>query len=105
MSQLNGEIYVSQIKSNPSLAMDFVTKPINGENVQKSIVSVNLFYESLSYVWSEEEVACDWICVFANIGGTLGLFMGAGVLSLGEIVEVLIEVFFLCKEASSVKSF
>ena len=98
MSQLNGEIYASQIKSIPNLAIDFVTKPINGENVQKSIVSVNLFYESLSYVWSEEEVACDWICVLANIGGTLGLFMGAGVLSLGEIVEVLMEIYFLYRK-------
>ena len=103
MSQLNGEIYVNQIQNNTNLVMDFVTKQINAENAQKSIVSVNLFYESLSYTWSEEEVACDWICVFANIGGTLGLFMGAGILSLGEIVEVLMEIFFLYRQSSKSK--
>jgi hypothetical protein len=84
--------------------MDFVTQPINLANVQKSIVSVNIFYGSLSYTLSEEEVACDWVCVVSNIGGTLGLFMGAGILSLAEIVEVLMEVFFLLRESSKIHS-
>jgi hypothetical protein len=103
-SQLNGATFVSQINSNPNLVMDFVTQPINLANVQKSIVSVNIFYGSLSYTLSEEEVACDWVCVVSNIGGTLGLFMGAGILSLAEIVEVLMEVFFLLRESSKIHS-
>ena len=80
------------------MSIDFVTKPINADNVKNSIVMVNLYYNSLSYTWSEEDVACDWVCVLANIGGTLGLFLGAGILSLGEIIEVLMEVFFLYRD-------
>ena len=95
-------MFVSQINSNPNLAMDFVTQPINSANAQKSIVSVNIFYDSLSYTLSEEEVACDWVCVVSNIGGTLGLFMGAGILSLGEIIEVLMEVFFLFRKSAQI---
>ena len=34
--------------------------------------------------------------------GTMGLFMGAGLLSFGEIMEVLMEVFFIYREASKV---
>jgi hypothetical protein len=89
---------MSSIQSNANLSIDFVTKPINADNVKNSIVMVNLYYNSLSYTWSEEDVACDWICVLANIGGTLGLFMGAGILSLGEILEVLMEIFFLYRD-------
>ena len=89
---------MSSIQANTNLSIDFVTKPINADNVKNSIVMVNLYYHSLSYTWSEEDVACDWVCVLANIGGTLGLFMGAGILSLGEIIEVLMEVFFLYRD-------
>ncbi len=100
MSQLNGDLLISSIQNNTNLAIDFMTTTINAESARNSIVSVNLFYQSLSYTQSDEDEACDWICLLANIGGTLGLFMGAGVLSLGEIVEVLMEFIFLFKDSS-----
>ena len=101
-SLLNGDFYLRQIQSNSNLTVDYVTKLLNSDTAAKSLVSVNLFYESLSYTLSEEDPACDWICMIANIGGTMGLFMGAGLLSLGEVIEVLMELFFLFKEVSQI---
>lgn len=100
ISQLNGDMLTSLIKNNSNLAIDFVTKPINASNAMNSVVMVNLYYESLSFSQSDEAIACDWICLISNMGGTMGLFLGAGILSLGEIVEVLLELIFLVKESS-----
>ena len=100
MSQLNGDTLIQYIANTSNLVQDFVTKPINSENAKNSFVAVNVYYESLSYTYSEEDVACDWICLISNIGGTMGLFMGAGILSLAEIVEVLMELFFIFKEGA-----
>ena len=81
-----------------------MTKPINSDNAKNSFVGVNVYYESLSYTYSKEKVACDWICLILNKGGSMGLFMGAGILSLAEIVEVLMELFYIFKEGTSVNS-
>ena len=42
-SQLNGDRFMSSIQSNANLSIDFVTKPINADNVKNSIVMVNLY--------------------------------------------------------------
>ena len=97
-SRLNGDQFITSIENNSNLARDFVTKKINAHNVMNSIVSVNFYYESLSYTMSIEEPSCDWICMIANVGGFVVFFMGACLLSVGELIECLIEFYFICKE-------
>ena len=98
MSQLNSDTLIQYIWNNSNLAQDFVTKPINSDNAKNSFEAVNVYYESMSYTYSEEDVACNWICLIGNIGGTMGLLMGVGILSLAEIFEVLVEIFLNIKE-------
>ena len=38
------------------------------------------------------------IGLIANIGGLLGLFIGVSFLSFGEIIEIIIEIFFIIFE-------
>ena len=97
-SQLNGDYYLSMIQNNANLSGDFVTKPLNSESARNSIVQMNIFYDTLSYTYAEELPACDWICLLANIGGSMGLFMGASILSIGEIIEVFMEMYFLFRK-------
>ena len=88
-------MFIDFIKANKNLSSDFVTKPINSETVSKSIVSLNIFYESLSYTLSTESPQMDSISLLANIGGHLGLFLGVSVFSLCEIVEVAMEIILI----------
>ena len=103
-SQLNGDYYLSMIQNNANLSGDFVTKALNAESARNSIAQVNIFYDTLAYTYAEELPGCNVICLFANIGGSLGLFMGASILSIGEIIEVFMEMYFMFrKHHTSVK--
>ncbi len=67
--------------------------------MRKSFVSLNIFYNSLTYEISTESPQTDFIWLFASIGGYSGLFLGVSVFSLFEPFIVLIEIFFIktCK--------
>lgn len=95
---VNGDLYVSKIKNNPSLASDFVTEKINAETVRKSFVRINVFYESLSYSMTEETPQWDGFSLIANIGGNLGLFLGVSFFSICEIITTLFELYFFKQE-------
>jgi hypothetical protein len=92
-------LYVSKIKNNPNLAADFVTRQINAKTVKDSMIRLNIFYDSLSYSMTEESPQWTITNLIATLGGNLGLFMGLGLLSLGEMLTALIEVFLLKKNS------
>jgi hypothetical protein len=74
---------------------DFVTKSINTDTAKDSITAVNIYYGSLSYTLSTESPKLDLISLLATIGGNLGLFLGLSLFSLCEIIEILIDLYFL----------
>ena len=60
-------------------------------------MSVNIFYESLSYMESTESPKMNIVSLLASMGGNLSLFLGVSVFTLAEIVEVVIEIYFIVK--------
>ena len=91
--------YMSYLKRNPNLSSDFINRSINDENViLKSIVKLNIFYNSLSYTSSTEAPQMDIVSLIASIGGNLGLFMGVCLFSLAEIITTFIEIYFFLKK-------
>ena len=96
-NQLNGNPYISLIKKSPSLSSDFINRRLDATQAEKSIVKVNIFYESLSYTLSTESPQMDMVSLLANIGGNMGLFLGVSVFTLAEILNVLIEVYFISR--------
>ena len=75
---------------------DFINRSIEDKNViLKSIVKLNIFYNTLSYTISTESPQMDIFSLIANIGGNLGLFMGVCLFSLAEIVVTFIELILL----------
>ena len=98
VAKLVGDPYVDIIQNNPNLAADFVTRQINGDTVSSSIAKVNVFYESLSYVNTEESPAVDILTLIAGISGTWGLFLSVNFFSLAEIITTLIELFYYKRE-------
>ena len=61
----------------------------------ESFVSLNIFYDSLSYIRTSESPQMNVVALLASIGGNLGLFLGVSVFSLCELIEVFIEVFYI----------
>ena len=93
---LVGDGYLSRIK-NSNLSTDFINRTIDAATVEKSIVHVNIFYESLSYTETTESPQMNIVSLLGSIGGHLGLFLGVSIFSLCEIIEVLIEIYFIIK--------
>ena len=66
---------------------------IGDEEIQSnkgSMLSLNIYYDSLSYTTITETAKTEWIDLISNIGGTLGLFIGISFLTFGEIFEIII---------------
>ena len=73
----------------------FILTDLNSENSLESFVSLNIYYDSLSYMLTTEAPQTDWISLLGNIGGNLGLLLGVSFFSLCELVEVMIEIYFI----------
>lgn len=94
-----GDSYVDIIKKKATLAEDFLNvSAIDATRARNSIVRIYVLYESLGYVESMEmAMQGSVLTLAANIGGILSLFLGVSVLSLFEMFEVLIEIYFIYK--------
>ena len=92
--KLIGDKYLKNIQHNENLRADFVTRPLDIIMAGESVTSLNIYYDSLSYLLSTESPQLDIIGLLASIGGNLGLFLGVSVLSVCELFELLIEISF-----------
>ena len=98
--EILGDLLADFLNSNKTnLSIDFeTTKPIGVEEARRSFTSFQLFYSSNTYTFSTETPSMDVVALLANIGGTLGLFLGVSLLHFGELIEVLIEIYFVKKK-------
>ena len=103
-NQLNGNQYKENIFNNPRLAMDFINRTLDVVTTEKSIASVKIFYESLSYTLTNESPKMDLVSLLGSIGGNLGLFLGVSLFTLCEIIEAGIEIFFMHKRNKKINS-
>jgi hypothetical protein len=100
--KLVGDYFINQIKQNENLSSDFSSPSlINARVSRESVVQVYVFYDTLSYGVSTESPKMDLFTLISNIGGTLGLFLGVSLFSLCEIVECLIEIYFIKRKLST----
>jgi hypothetical protein len=60
------------------------------ENYEEEILSLNIYYDDLQYTVIDEQKKYEWVDLFSSIGSSLGLFLGASVLSFMEIFEVIL---------------
>ena len=97
-TELLGDLYAEFIRASYFLTADFIGKPVTADTSKQNFVSFYLYYDSLSYTLSTEAPSLDVVALLANIGGTLGLFLGVSLLHVCEIVDVLIEIGFVKAE-------
>lgn len=63
------------------------------ESLQQSLLHLDIKYNvNIEYTTISEKEAVTLIDMIANIGGTLGLFIGISLLSFVELVEILIKI-------------
>jgi hypothetical protein len=92
----NGYVYLTE--KSKVLSSDFNATPITEATTKNKFVQLYMYYDSLSFITSEDTPAMDIVAFLANVGGTLGLFLGISVLSLFEIIHVLVESCILVKD-------
>lgn len=85
--------YAEFLKSNATFRSLFPSvEDLTYETIRRNIMSLNVFYESLTYKHYVEVGKMSIDDLTANIGGTLGLFLGISCLSLVEFFDVLLQV-------------
>jgi hypothetical protein len=99
--QLIGSSYREKIVSNQNLKSDFIYRDLDLTQVEKSFLSVSIYYESLSYTLTTESPQMDLVALLSSIGGNLGLFLEMSLFSLCELIEVVIELIFTLKIKSN----
>jgi hypothetical protein len=92
------EFFLLAIRNNSNLNSDFIQRRLDVTKARESFVKVNIFYDSLSYTLSTESPQMNGVTLLGSIGGNLGLFLGVSVFSLCELIEVVLEIFFILKK-------
>jgi len=94
--QLIGRQFAASFKeTRPKLVLDFINRTLDAEQVEKSLVQVYVFYDSLSYLESFETPKMDVVSLLASIGGNMSLFLGVSVFSLCEVAQLAIEIVYV----------
>ncbi|CAF0969101.1 unnamed protein product [Brachionus calyciflorus] len=73
--------------------MNPLNQVIYSDHFQSLQVVVNVFYEDMDYQLIEEYPAMSLEELIADIGGSLGLFIGISLLSVAELFEILVNIF------------
>jgi hypothetical protein len=88
--------YGRSMLSNPRVAALF-SDPSNvttGE-LSESVLAVKIYMSEMRYTSVTEVASLTWDQLAANVGGYLGLFMGVSVLSLVELIEITLHIFYI----------
>ncbi|XP_033124225.1 acid-sensing ion channel 2-like [Anneissia japonica] len=79
--------------TNAKLRTNFMSRIFNGtfnftaDDIQNNVAVVSLFYEALNFEIVDQLPAITVVVLLANIGGNLGLFTGASVLTAVQVLE------------------
>ena len=70
--------------------------------IRQNLLRLNIYLEDLSVVEYRQLPAYGLADLFADIGGTLGLWMGISVLTIMELMELIIRLLFLLFNSETV---
>ncbi|MEQ2302315.1 Acid-sensing ion channel 1B [Ameca splendens] len=92
MTRYNKELSFVKIPSKASAK--YLAKKYNKteQYIKDNILVLNIFFEALNYETIEQKKAYEVAGLLGDIGGQMGLFIGASILSILEIFDYLYEV-------------
>ena len=79
-----------------SLAKKF-GRNFTNENVHANLLNIFIFFKDLQYTDISQIPKTTWVDLLSSIGGSLGLFLGLSLISVLQILDMIIESFFLMK--------
>ncbi|GFN94209.1 acid-sensing ion channel 5 [Plakobranchus ocellatus] len=59
-------------------------------SLRENLIDLSIFYKTLNVVEIVQEPALSLESVIGNLGGQMGLFLGASILSITELIELLL---------------
>ncbi|XP_067674763.1 acid-sensing ion channel 2-like [Haliotis asinina] len=59
---------------------------------RRNVMSVNVFFKALNYEKIETRPAYNWKRLLSDVGGQAGLWLGFSLLTLGEVLELIVDV-------------
>ncbi|XP_076472588.1 uncharacterized protein LOC143301990 [Babylonia areolata] len=62
---------------------------IETDFIRENFLQLDVFYREKSYEQITQQIAYDLFALLCDIGGSMGLFVGASVLSIGELLDLL----------------
>ncbi|VDK23620.1 unnamed protein product [Anisakis simplex] len=65
------------------------------ERVQKNFAVLNVFYREMSYIFNDQVQSTTLVHVLSNIGGNMGMFFGASVITIIELVIYFAKMFWI----------
>jgi hypothetical protein len=104
--------YTSSIAEFPTLkyskylmnASMFVNSNLTYQELKESVARVEIFYDELKQTIISESIKTELSDLIANLGGTLGLFLGLSFLSLVEFVEILLQALLVALKKHDTKN-
>jgi hypothetical protein len=86
---------VNSLITNPIITSKFQNETITYDLIKQSVLSLNVYYDQLSYTQISREAKLEIVDLVSGIGGLLGLFLGMSFLSFVEFIEMIIESFVI----------
>ena len=73
------------------------TESLNGSLCRDNFLNLNIFYKQLAVEEIIQQPAFELLSLFSEVGGSLGLLVGASVLSICEIIDfIIVTISTLC---------
>ncbi|XP_071109614.1 uncharacterized protein [Haliotis cracherodii] len=72
------------------MEMFHASSHVDSAFVRDNFLKVNVFYRELSYEKITQQVAYDIFALLCDVGGSMGLFIGASVMTIFEILDLLV---------------
>ena len=89
-----------------SMSFSYSISAFNRPNwIRSDQTSVYVYYKTLKYTSITQKAKMKWEQLISNLGGYLGLFVGISFVSLFEITEIIVEIFFILSERIYKKKF
>ncbi len=73
----------------------FQNETLTYDLLKQSVLSLNVYFDQLSYTQISREAKLEIVDLVSGIGGLLGLFLGMSFLSFVEFIEMIIESFVI----------
>ena len=91
--------YEESLKEKPIIKDLFGREQIKNysfELLKERVISLKIYFNDLYYTKFSEKEKVNLVDLIANIGGTLGLFLGVSVLSFVEVFELMVNCVHIC---------